>query len=936
MKLKIISMFLLLIPVLASAQVVTLTPAFATENDSIVITVNIKLATNKSLVGYTGDLYTHTGVKTTVDDWQHVIGNWGVNSVQPKLKRIGTDLYELVIGKPRKFYNVTSPTEKILQLNFVFRSADATKQTENIYATIYEPGLNLTILSPQSFPFFADLNDTITVKAVGSNSTNIYLYLDNSLINQTIDDTLSYNIIANEYGKKWIKIVAQDNGGETKADSFYYVVNPLVPIQALPAGIVDGINYISNTSVTLSLYAPNKKFVYIIGDFNDWQIEPSYYMNMTPDHSRYWITINNLTPQQEYAFQYYVDGEIKIQDPYSEKILDPWNDQYILSSTYPNLKPYPIVGKTEGIVGVLQTAQAPYQWQVTNYTRPENTDLVVYELLLRDFVATHDYKTLKDTLSYLKRLGINAIELMPVSEFEGNESWGYNSMMHMAPDKYYGPKNDLKAFIDAAHQNGIAVILDVVLNHTYGLNPLVRLYWNAQLNRPAANNPWFNQVSPNPVYSWGSDFNHQSTATQYYVDRVTSFWLNEYKVDGYRFDFTKGFTNTPGDGSARDNSRIAILKRMADKIWQVDSKAYVILEHFADNSEEIELTNYGMMVWGNSNYNYSEASMGYNDGNKSDFTWGSYKARSFQKPGLVTYMESHDEERLMFKNIKFGNINGSYTIKDTSQALNRIKLNAAFFLTIPGPKMIWQFEELGYDYSIDYNGRVGNKPIRWDYQIQPRRQKLYKVMEALIKLRDNEAFRSSNYFTSFGGAVKSIHINNSSMNVTVIGNFDVINRSINPSFQSTGNWYDYFSGASVNVSDPQATISLQPGEFHIYTSVQLPTPETDILNDVDDQRDVTIKNFALEQNYPNPFNPVTNISYMIKQPSNVTLKIYNLVGEEIKNLVDANQNVGKYQVTWNGKDNYGGDVSSGIYLYRLTAASSGKIFTDAKKLVFLK
>ena len=77
---------------------------------------------------------------------------------------------------------------------------------------------------------------------------------------------------------------------------------------------------------------------------------------------------------------------------------------------------------------------------------------MIYELLVRDFVAAHDWKTLQDTLSYLKRLGINAIEIMPFNEFEGNESWGYNPDFYFAPDKYYGTENALKALLMPAMQ----------------------------------------------------------------------------------------------------------------------------------------------------------------------------------------------------------------------------------------------------------------------------------------------------------------------------------------------------------------------------------------------------------------------------------------------------------------------------------------------------
>ena len=106
----------------------------------------------------------------------------------------------------------------------------------------------------------------------------------------------------------------------------------------------------------------------------------------------------------------------------------------------------------------------------------------------------------------------------------------------------------------------------------------------------------------------------------------------------------------------------------------------MILEHFAENSEEIAFSNANFLLWGNLNFNYNEATMGYHEDGKSDFSWISYKKRGWQDPHLVGYMESHDEERLMFKNLSFGNTFGSYSVKNLNTALERISLAASFFL----------------------------------------------------------------------------------------------------------------------------------------------------------------------------------------------------------------------------------------------------------------
>ncbi|MCB0535881.1 MAG: hypothetical protein KDD14_27005, partial [Saprospiraceae bacterium] len=167
---------------------------------------------------------------------------------------------------------------------------------------------------------------------------------------------------------------------------------------------------------------------------------------------------------------------------------------------------------------VFKWGSPDFNWQIEDFQAPPREELVVYELLLRDFLARHDYQTLKDTLDYLQRLGINAIELMPVSEFEGNISWGYNPSFHMALDKYYGTPEAFKSLIDECHRRGIAVILDVVYNHAFSQSPLARLDWDAAAFRPSPTNPWLNVEATHP-FNVGYDFNHESPDTRRYIDR---------------------------------------------------------------------------------------------------------------------------------------------------------------------------------------------------------------------------------------------------------------------------------------------------------------------------------------------------------------------------------------------------------------------------------
>ncbi|HTM93937.1 MAG TPA: alpha-amylase family glycosyl hydrolase, partial [Flavisolibacter sp.] len=600
---------------------------------------------------------------------------------------------------------------------------------------------------------------------------------------------------------------------------------------------------------------------------------------------------------------------------------------------YPNLKPYP-AGQT-GIVSVLKTAEPAYNWTVNNFTRPDKRSLVIYELLVRDFVAAHDWKTITDSLNYLKRLGINAIEIMPFNEFEGNLSWGYNPDFYFAPDKYYGTKTSLKTFIDSCHSKGIAVIMDIALNHSFGSSPMVQLYWDAVNNRPATTNPWFNPV-PKHAFNVGYDMNHESADTKYYFGRIVEHWLQQYKIDGFRFDLSKGFTQTQtcdnsgnscnvGAWSDADASRIAIWKAYYDTLQNKSVGSYAILEHFADNVEEKQLADYGMLLWGNLNYNYNQATMGYST--DWDFSNGIYAVRSWTKPHLVTYMESHDEERIVYKNINFGNSSGSYNVKDSTTALKRMELGAAFLFTIPGPKMIWQFGELGYNYSIntcnngsiDNNCRLSSKPIRWDYLNDTRRKSIYNTYSSLINLRFHpsykDAFITGTIDRSLNGGVKWIKLSSGdSSHLLVVGNFDVTPQNANVTFQTSGTWYDYLNNVTfASTGGPQA-ISLQPGEFHVYVNRNINNLSVTPVSNVPwNGTDLQAKA------YPNPTPSDFTIELNLPQSSKVQVDLYSVSGQYIGTLHNSFLIKGTHPLALNRKA-----ISNGSYYLKITTKTTTK------------
>jgi glycosidase len=767
--------------------------------------------------------------------------------------------------------------------------------TNNLAVRIDQPARQPKYV-PEAEPQSWTIGTNFTITANANQSSTIKLYHNSALIaTQSGVQSLSGGATVTAIGNQQI-VAEANNGTTTKYDTLNVFVSPVSsPVLALPAGVKDGINYEpGDTSVTLVLRAPGKNLVYVIGDFNSWLQNTNQLMNKTPDGKFFWVRVKGLTPGVEYGYQYLVDGSIKIADPYAEKILDPSNDGFISATTYPNLKAYP-AGQS-GIVGLLQTQAPGYNWAVTNFNHPDKRGLVIYELHLRDFIASHDWKTLKDTLSYLKRLGINAVEVMPFNEFQGNSSWGYDPFQYFAPDKYYGPKNTLKEFIDSCHKNGMAVLMDIVLNHTFGPSPLAQLYWDAGNNRPAVNNPWYNAVQPH-AFGFGDDFNHESADTKYFFNRVLQHWITEYKLDGYRLDFTKGLTQRPSTTdagfAAYDASRIAIITSYYNAIKAADPNAYTILEHFCDNTEEKQLSDSGLLLWANVWTQYQEASMGFLSG--SNFENGIHSARGWTSPYLVDFMESHDEERITFKNIKYGNSSGGYTVRDTATALKRMELNAAFTFTIPGPKMIWEFGELGYDYSRCYlstNGEGGDcnkkldpKPIRWDYKSDARRKHVYDTYSQLIKLRFHPwyvgAFQSATIDRSLAGGFKWIKFTtaNDTSDLMVVGNFDVVAQSAAVTFPTSGTWYDYLNNTTLTSTGAAQNITLQPGEFHVYVNRNVNNlVPTAVLN-------TPWNGLTLEARaYPNPAKSGFTVAINNPQAGPASVNLVNTLGQRIQTV----------------------------------------------------
>lgn len=846
---KLLLYTFLLIGLSLAAQV-TITPSAFEISDEITITVDVNSsASDCNGLNTPSKVYMHAGIGDDSNAFGYnVIGNWGQDDGVGEMTNNGNGMFSITIT-PSTYYQITSEQQNsATQIGMVFRNPSGSEELKasGCKDFFFDIGsFQLSLNTPTTETTLLNAGETIAINATSSLTADFTLLANNNIVDTaTQTNAYSTNYTVTETTTFELKIT---NGSETDSKTFEAIIKPTVTESSLPVGLLDGINYDSadNTKVTLVLFAPQKDFVHVIGDFNNWTINDTFLMKKDSSKDRFWIELTGLSPQSNHMYQYAVDASIRVADPYSPIVLTESNDQFINETTYPELPAYPS-GKTNHNVTLLRTGDAAFNWQTTDFVSPKKNDLVIYELLIRDFDALHSFDAVKSRLDYLEDLGVNAIEFMPLNEFDGNESWGYNPSFHMALDKYYGTQNAFKVLVDECHKRGIAVIVDVVFNHASGQNPYYRL-WNTDNGNyggtASADSPFFNQAATH-AYSVFNDFNHSKQATRDYVKRVSQFWIDEYKIDGFRWDLTKGFTqnctaNNESCTGSFQQDRVDVLKQYADEQWDINDDFYVIFEHLGGITEENEWANYridegkGIMLWNNQNGSYGLATSG---SGSSNFDNISYKKKGFaQASSSVGYMESHDEERMMYRNLNSTQSNGSYQVKDLKTGLERTEMAGAFFFTVPGPKMIWQFGELGYDISINQGGRTGNKPILWDYYDDPNRKAVYDTWSELIRLKlEQPIFKTTsfNIDTSGTNGLKTIHLTldnptgDDIKHITIIGNFGLASQNIDPEFQQVGTWYNLLDrNTPLEVSNVNAVLNLEPGTFIIYGDKPFINPE---------------------------------------------------------------------------------------------------------------
>ncbi len=756
--LSLVTAFFLLAVGVASAQMFTTDPS-PVQNS----TKNVKIifdATKSGvagLQGLSGSLYAHIGVSTDKkpDTWAYTPTTWNKNSEDNEFKQVAANLYEMTIADMHQYFSVPTD-ENIIRLCVIARkpsaSNSATDQTSDQFIDVVADGFAMTfghdrettvISNPTTYTFTVATTQKAAIE-IKVNGTSIATANDTKLVKDySFSSKGNYEVVA-----------TANNGSETLTQTFNILYIAPSPQANYPGGVPKmGPVVNADGSVTFCLAAPNKSTVMIVGSWDDYATLDSRVMSYQDynDCRYFWTTVTGLDPDTDYNYYFNVDGTINVGDPYARLALDCYSDKWLPSDVFPDRPKYPYALFEDRQVSVHRSNFAPYKWCVTNFEIPQHDQLIVYELLLRDFTGTEGKAEGNGTLAsamekipYLRDLGVNAIELMPVMEFNGNNSWGYNTNFYFALDKAYGSPVELKQFVDACHGAGMAVILDIVFNHSDGLHPWYQMY-------PADSNPFYNATAP---HDWGvlNDWKQENPVVQQQFKDVLQWWMREYNVDGYRFDLVKGLGTQYGSTDGYNASRIPVMKAFHAAIKEVKPNGIHINEFLGDYNEETEYANDGQIGWNNQNGNAQTWAKGAGTPNLNYFS-----AVNCSRPwgGVISYIESHDEERVGYVAKTSGSANVKNSLTFNMQNLSSL---AAQLLLTPGPQMIWQFGELGADETTKNSSGNDTDPktVIWSYLDNADRAGLKDNYSELIWLRRNnpELFANGVGTFNFAGSVQ--------------------------------------------------------------------------------------------------------------------------------------------------------------------------------------
>lgn len=410
----------------------------------------------------------------------------------------------------------------------------------------------------------------------------------------------------------------------------------------------------------------------------------------------------------------------------------------------------------------------PYNWSVAeaNWRTPELSDLIIYEINIAELGG--DLERTRDLMVYLSDLGVNAIEIMPLSNVAMSVDWGYLPIGYFGVDERFGKRSDFQKLVDIAHQQGIAVIVDVVYGHT-GVD---FSYYDAYNRLQYHENPFMGSFAKDYFSSFGKSTNFESPFTRDYFFTVNHHWLEVYHIDGLRYDcvpnywdgpFGVGYANLVYETYQLTKNKIAQNQRYWNRFNAGAGTSLRLIQcaEQLEGPEEVLRTTYSNSTWQNHTFDAAKAVARGDQRRLAD--WGlslgllGYPEQENTNGDVITktalqYIENHDHERFI---CNFGLMNPDEAgnplfLEGDRSRWYMLQPYLIAMLMSKGVPMLWQGEEFGESYFLpDFGaGRVGLlRSLRWDYFYDSPGQQLVQLVRKLLRIRrDQSQIRRGNYF----------------------------------------------------------------------------------------------------------------------------------------------------------------------------------------------
>jgi 1,4-alpha-glucan branching enzyme len=528
--------------------------------------------------------------------------------------------------------------------------------------------------------------------------------------------------------------------------------------------------------VTFTLYLPRKQSVHVIGDFNDWRPDADPLREIAEG---LWSFEREL-PRGTFSYQFLVDQHQIICDPYARYVeRDPGE------------------GPQRAIV---KPREDPYLWKHDSWGRPRFQDLLIYELHVADFTPQRDLREAATRLEYVRDLGVNAIELMPVFSVHEHAGWGYTPTYLFACNEDYGTPNDLRWLIDEAHGRDIAVILDIVLAHTGQDHPFNQLYSYDE-------SPWYGEGPAGGHEFALPQLDYSKPATRRFAKDVLEYWLNDFHVDGFRFDYIKSI------GVTRDGHGISTLVAAARAVRE---DVFLIGEHVPENAQL--MLDCGLDGAWHVRFCHALRALlterDVFDNRPHEFerviqVLDPQHEGYGQKPScMVNYLESHDEERIALALKRAG--------CDEHTARVRAALGATVLFTVAGEPMLYQ----GQDWGQASPRNMDHNYIEWAELETPGGRGLRDHYRRLAWLRRSHgALRTANFaFDVVSPGQRSVvyrRWEDSGDEVIVAANFSGDRQRLGVPLPGEGAWKEFFTEEVIQASRAQ-TRELGPWTAEIF------------------------------------------------------------------------------------------------------------------------